>query len=182
MSGEITIDEDSFEGWKGMMDAINPMKVKLNFLLLGIPVALYAKFGLHDAGLTFLASMVAIMPLAFLMGKATEEIALRTSESIGGLLNATFGNAAEMIIAGAAIFAAAELAGDGEISASEDMINIVRDTSMQLEETFQSKRFSVCHISQRLFSLSFMGYSCCSNFEHIRNSLQRMGNITMMIL
>ena len=97
MSGEITIDEDSFEGWKGMMDAINPMKVKLNFLLIGIPVALYAKFGLHDAGLTFLASMVAIMPLAFLMGKATEEIALRTSESIGGLLNATFGNAAEMI-------------------------------------------------------------------------------------
>ena len=91
MSGEITIDEDSFEGWKGMMDAINPMKVKLNFLLIGIPVALYAKFGLHDAGLTFLASMVAIMPLAFLMGKATEEIALRTSESIGGLLNATFG-------------------------------------------------------------------------------------------
>ena len=126
MSGEITIDEDSFEGWKGMMDAINPMKVKLNFLLIGIPVALYAKFGLHDAGLTFLASMVAIMPLAFLMGKATEEIALRTSESIGGLLNATFGNAAEMIIAGAAIFAAAELAGEGEISASEDMINIVR--------------------------------------------------------
>ena len=44
MSGEITIDEDSFEGWKGMMDAINPMKVKLNFLLIGIPVALYAKF------------------------------------------------------------------------------------------------------------------------------------------
>ena len=126
MSGEITIDEDSFEGWKGMMDAINPMKVKLNFLLIGIPVALYAKFGLHDAGLTFLASMVAIMPLAFLMGKATEEIALRTSESIGGLLNATFGNAAEMIIAGAAIFAAAELAGEGETSASEDMINIVR--------------------------------------------------------
>ena len=33
--------------------------------------------------------MVAIMPLAFLMGHATEEIALRTSESIGGLLNAT---------------------------------------------------------------------------------------------
>ena len=99
MSGEITIDEDSFEGWKGMMDAINPMKVKLNFLLLGIPVALYAKFGLHDAGLTFLASMVAIMPLAFLMGKATEEIALRTSESIGGLLNATLQAATLLFIA-----------------------------------------------------------------------------------
>ena len=126
MSGETTIDEDAFEGWKGMLDAINPMKVKLNFLLVGIPIAIYAKWGLHDSGLTFIASMIAIMPLAFLMGKATEEIALRTSESIGGLLNATFGNAAEMIIAGAAIFAAAELAGEGETAASEDMINIVR--------------------------------------------------------
>ena len=109
-----------------MLDAINPIKVKLNVLLLGIPVALYAKFGLHNAEMTFIASMIAIMPLAFLMGKATEEIALRTSESIGGLLNATFGNAAEMIIAGAAIFAAAEFASDGNIDASEDMINIVR--------------------------------------------------------
>ena len=42
MSGETTIDEDAFEGWNGMLDAINPIKVKLNVLLLGIPVALYA--------------------------------------------------------------------------------------------------------------------------------------------
>jgi Ca2+:H+ antiporter len=47
------------------------------------------------------------MPLAHLMGKATEEIALRTSESMGGLLNATFGNAVELIIAMFAILAAA---------------------------------------------------------------------------
>jgi Ca2+:H+ antiporter len=40
------------------------------------------------------------------MGRATEEIALRTSDSLGGLLNATFGNAAEMIIAFLAIWAA----------------------------------------------------------------------------
>ena len=46
------------------------------------------------------------------MGKATEEIALRTSESIGGLLNATFGNAAEMIIALLATIAAMQ-AGSG---------------------------------------------------------------------
>ncbi|GIR33995.1 MAG: hypothetical protein CM15mP47_2210 [Methanobacteriota archaeon] len=47
----------------------------------------------------FFFSMIAIMPLAFLMGKGTEEIALRTGEAIGGFpLNATFGNAAELII------------------------------------------------------------------------------------
>ena len=50
--------------------------------------------------------MIAIMPLAFLMGKGTEEIALRTGEAIGGFLNATFGNAAELIIVGLAIYAA----------------------------------------------------------------------------
>jgi Ca2+:H+ antiporter len=41
---------------------------------------------------------MAIIPLAKLLGFATEEIALRTSQAIGGLLNATFGNAVELII------------------------------------------------------------------------------------
>ena len=63
---------------------------RLNILLFAAPIAIYASFIAHDATLSFIASMIAIMPLAFLMGKATEEIALRTSESIGGLLNATF--------------------------------------------------------------------------------------------
>lgn len=48
------------------------------------------------------------MPLAFLMGKATEEISLRTGEVVGGLLNATFGNAVEMIIAMFALYAASQ--------------------------------------------------------------------------
>tara|TARA_A100001037_G_scaffold55280_1_gene47556 strand:+ start:492 stop:1703 length:1212 start_codon:yes stop_codon:yes gene_type:complete len=126
MSGATAIDEDAFEGWNGMLDALSPVKVKLNVLLIAIPITLYSEYVLHNPVMTFLASMVAIMPLAFLMGKATEEIALRTSESIGGLLNATFGNAAEMIIAGMAIFAAASLAEEGDFAASEDMIDIVR--------------------------------------------------------
>ena len=126
MSEEATIDEDAFEGWNGMLDALNPAKVKLNVLLLAIPITLYSAYISHNAVMTFIASMIAIMPLAFLMGKATEEIALRTSESIGGLLNATFGNAAEMIIAGMAIFAAASLAEAGDTTASEEMVQIVR--------------------------------------------------------
>ena len=126
MAEEATIDEQAFEGWSGMLDALSPTKVKLNFLLFAIPVTLYSAYFSHNAVMTFIASMVAIMPLAFLMGKATEEIALRTSESIGGLLNATFGNAAEMIIAGMAIFAAASLAEAGDTTASEEMVQIVR--------------------------------------------------------
>ena len=42
MSEEATIDEDAFEGWNGMLDALNPAKVKLNVLLLAIPVTLYS--------------------------------------------------------------------------------------------------------------------------------------------
>ena len=64
--------------------------------------------------MAFFASLVAIMPLAFLMGRATEEIALYTSESLGGLLNATFGNAAEMIIALLAIYAASQAASGSD--------------------------------------------------------------------
>ena len=47
----------------------------------------------------FITAAVAIIPLAGWLGRATEHIAEKTGEGIGGLLNATFGNAAEMIIA-----------------------------------------------------------------------------------
>ena len=127
MSEGSGIDEDSFEGWNGLLNAINPMKGKLNFLLLAIPVTVYASYIQHNAAMAFISSMIAIMPLAFLMGQATEEIALRTGQSIGGLLNATFGNAAEMIIAGMAIFAAAEAhsACGGSFENCQDAMDMV---------------------------------------------------------
>ena len=49
--------------------------------------------------LIFVTSCLAMIPLAGVMGKATEHLAERVGEGIGGLLNATFGNAAELIIA-----------------------------------------------------------------------------------
>ncbi|MDP7328490.1 MAG: calcium/proton exchanger [Candidatus Thalassarchaeaceae archaeon] len=126
MSDDVSADDDALDGWGGMLDAINPVKVKLNVLLLAIPITLYAAYVEHNPEMTFIASMVAIMPLAFLMGRATEQIALRTTESIGGLLNATFGNAAEMIIAGMAIFAAAEAYKNNDTAAGDDMVQVVQ--------------------------------------------------------
>ncbi|MBT5285956.1 MAG: calcium/proton exchanger [Euryarchaeota archaeon] len=79
----------------------------MNWLLLALPITLYFNFQ-HSLQMAFVFSMIAIAPLAFLMGKATEEIALRTGEAVGGLLNATFGNAVEMIIAGMALYAASQ--------------------------------------------------------------------------
>ena len=53
--------------------------------------------------LLFVTSSLAILPLAGWMGRATEQLAERLGEGVGGLLNATFGNAAELIIALAAL-------------------------------------------------------------------------------
>jgi calcium/proton exchanger cax len=49
--------------------------------------------------LVFITACLGVLPLAGLMGHATEQIAERTGPTVGGLLNATFGNAAELIIA-----------------------------------------------------------------------------------
>jgi len=112
------------EGEINWMRAMDPRQSKLNLLLLAIPATFYFAYVSHDQTAAFFASMVAIMPLAFLMGLATEEIALRTSESIGGLLNATFGNAAELIIAALAIWAAYKAGADSETATV--MVHIVK--------------------------------------------------------
>jgi len=71
----------------------------LDLLLVFIPVAVVLHYTHAPELWTFLASGIAIIPLAGWMGKATESLAERLGAGIGGLLNATFGNAAEMIIA-----------------------------------------------------------------------------------
>ena len=71
----------------------------LNLLLVFLPVALALQWMHGSPVAVFLASAVAIVPLAGLMGKATEHLAEQMGEGLGGLLSATFGNAAELIIA-----------------------------------------------------------------------------------
>jgi len=69
-------------------------------------------------------SCLAVLPLASLMGEATEHIASRTGPTVGGLLNATFGNAAELIIAIMGLRAAAALASDPARAAT--YVNVVK--------------------------------------------------------
>jgi Ca2+:H+ antiporter len=72
----------------------------MNWLLLFVPVAIGLEFAKPQAHtLIFVMSCLAIIPLAGWLGHATEELASHTGEGVGGLLNATFGNAAELIIA-----------------------------------------------------------------------------------
>lgn len=76
----------------------------LKYSLIFVPVANVLRFLSPSSHmLIFVAACIAIVPLAGWLGRATEELAHNTSEGIGGLLNATFGNAAELIIAIAAI-------------------------------------------------------------------------------
>jgi len=76
----------------------------MSWLLLFFPVTIALEFLAPERHLlVFAASSLAIIPLAGWLGRATEQLAERLGEGVGGLLNATFGNAAELIIALAAL-------------------------------------------------------------------------------
>jgi len=76
------------------------LKPSLNWLLIFVPATVWLEYTSPDAHMPiFLSACLSVLPLAGWMGRATEHLAERTGEGIGGLLNATFGNAAEMIIA-----------------------------------------------------------------------------------
>lgn len=69
------------------------------WFLAAVPAAILAALLDLPAVARFLAAALAIIPLAGLMGRSTEAISHRLGPGIGGLLNATFGNAAELILA-----------------------------------------------------------------------------------
>ena len=77
------------------------LKPSLNWLLVFVPIAFVLRFvpGLENPTALFICSCLAIIPLAGWMGRATEHLAEHLGQGVGGLLNATFGNAAELIIA-----------------------------------------------------------------------------------
>ncbi|KAK8932141.1 Vacuolar calcium ion transporter [Metarhizium anisopliae] len=72
----------------------------INVLLLAAPVGIALNY-VHSVNriAVFVINFLAIIPLAAILGFATEEVALRTGETLGGLINATFGNAVELIVA-----------------------------------------------------------------------------------
>lgn len=71
----------------------------INILLLAAPVGIALHYAGVDGKVVFVVNFIAIIPLAAMLSFATEEISLHVGESLGGLLNASFGNAVEMIVA-----------------------------------------------------------------------------------
>src|SRR5512143_3366437 len=74
------------------------MRRVLPFLIAGLPVAVASRALHGPEALTFTAAALALVPLAAWLGDGTEQLAARLGSGMGGLLNATFGNAAEIII------------------------------------------------------------------------------------
>src|SRR3982751_3038608 len=77
------------------------LKPSLDWLFIFVPLAILLRFwpgGISPTAL-FVCSALGIIPVAGWIGRATEALATRVGQGLGGLLNATFGNAAELIIA-----------------------------------------------------------------------------------
>ena len=73
---------------------------RLLWLLVFVPVVIVAEHLRPEAHtLLFILSVLAIVPLAALLSHATESVAAKTGDAVGGLLNATLGNLTELVIA-----------------------------------------------------------------------------------
>ena len=100
-------------------------------LILGLPIAIVCRMLDAPAWTIFLASALALLPLAGWIGLGTEHVATRLGSSLGGLLNATFGNAAELIIT---IFAIR--AGQLEVATASITGSILGNTLLVLGASF----------------------------------------------
>src|ERR1700676_4371019 len=72
---------------------------RLNLLLVAVPICWILSAALPGSSWIFIAAAMSLVPLAGIIGRGTEELARRAGPAWGGFLNATFGNAAELIIA-----------------------------------------------------------------------------------
>jgi Ca2+:H+ antiporter len=81
-----------------MLQGLRGMR-PIHYLNVFVPVAIACKLGGVSAPVTFFSSALAVVPSAALMSDATEQLSARSGPGIAGLLNVTFGNAPELIIA-----------------------------------------------------------------------------------
>ena len=73
------------------------LRPSINWLIVFIPASLIAEL-IRQPVLTFITAALAIIPLAGLLGRATDQLAICIGPRLGGLLNATFGNLTELIV------------------------------------------------------------------------------------
>ncbi|EXJ94131.1 hypothetical protein A1O1_02524 [Capronia coronata CBS 617.96] len=89
-------DKPKFTAWSQIHATL--FNSWINVLLIFSPLGIAVYYAGINKVAVFVINFIAIIPLAAMLSYATEEIALRTGEVIGGLLNASFGNAVELIV------------------------------------------------------------------------------------
>lgn len=87
--------------WREDLVAMRNMVIgqRLNVLLLAAPFAVWSYLAPWSDAWVFALNFIVLVPLANMLGEATEALAFHTGETIGGLVNATFGNAVEVVVA-----------------------------------------------------------------------------------
>jgi len=81
-----------------VVDLLNPLHKPVNYLLIFLPLAFASVYLDWGPTLVFILNFLAMIPLASLLGDFTEEAATHVGQTLGGLLNATFGNAVEVVV------------------------------------------------------------------------------------
>lgn len=77
----------------------------LNLLLVFAPLGVFANYAHWSPASVFILNSLALVPLSALLGDFTEEVAVHTNQTVGGLINATFGNAFEVVVSIQALLA-----------------------------------------------------------------------------
>ncbi|MDM9626631.1 calcium/proton exchanger [Rhizobium sp. S152] len=106
VEASIVQDAQRKHGASGVVDAAvaELRAAPLLALLVFVPIVILTEFTSPDSHtLLFILSVLAIVPLAALLSRATEAVSARTGDAVGGLLNATLGNLTELVISLAAL-------------------------------------------------------------------------------
>lgn len=94
---ERNVDLQLHERHAGMVEALEGYNSPMNVLLVFVPLGVVAGVLGWSQTLVFIFNFLGVIPLAMILGRATEDIAAHTNQTIGGLINATFGNAVELV-------------------------------------------------------------------------------------
>src|SRR2546428_6626717 len=111
------------------------LRPSLSWLLVFVPISLVAEFA-HQSLVIFITSGLSIIPLAGLIGRATDQLAIRVGPRLGGLLNATFGNVTELIVAVLLV-----LAGNFEVVKASLVGSIIGNLLLVLGVSFAAGGF-----------------------------------------
>eukprot|EP00168_Porphyra_purpurea_P013106 TRINITY_DN354_c0_g1_i3.p1 TRINITY_DN354_c0_g1~~TRINITY_DN354_c0_g1_i3.p1 ORF type:complete len:501 (+),score=168.79 TRINITY_DN354_c0_g1_i3:231-1733(+) len=102
-AAERKVDLQLHERQAGITEALAGYNSPMNILLVFAPLGIVAGFLHWSETFVFVCNFLGVIPLAMILGRATEDIAAHTNQTIGGLINATFGNAVELILSFSAL-------------------------------------------------------------------------------